>query len=55
MLRYVYYQRIILITLNNLDKYTPAVFDTLITDISADTLKSDVSELLKQKYLAPLE
>ena len=30
--------------MNSLDKYTPSAFDTLITDISAETLKTDISK-----------
>ena len=30
--------------MNSLDKYTPSAFDTLITDISAETIKTDISD-----------
>jgi len=29
--------------MHSLDKYNPSVFDTFITDISAETIKSDIS------------
>lgn len=41
--------------MNSIDKGIPSVYDTLITDISAETIKTDISAELKQKYLAPLE
>jgi hypothetical protein len=41
--------------MHSLDKYTPSAFDILITDISAETIKTDISDQLKQTYLAPLE
>lgn len=30
--------------MHSLDKYTPSVFDTLITDISAAAIKNDISD-----------
>lgn len=30
--------------MNSIDKNIPSVFDTLITDISAETIKTDISD-----------
>lgn len=41
--------------MNNLEKWIPTAYGALITEISADTIKADISAKLKQEYLAPLK
>jgi hypothetical protein len=41
--------------MHSLDYLTPSAFDTLITDISEEILKNNISLKLGRKYLSPLE
>ena len=40
--------------MHSFSQNTPSVFDTLITDITAETMKSEISQKLHRAYLSLL-